>query len=185
MGVSNVTAAKPKVGGAVYRAPYGTTLPTDATTSLNGSFVALGYITEDGLTNSNTMTTEDIEAWGGDVVLNVQTSKPDKFSFTLMEVLDTNVLSAIYGSANVSGSLGTGISVSASADEQETASWVVEMVMRNNVLKRIVIPQASISELEDIVYADDSAVGYGLTLTAYPDATYKTHYEYIKASASV
>ena len=28
--VTNVTAGKPAVGGAIYRAPLGTTLPTDA-----------------------------------------------------------------------------------------------------------------------------------------------------------
>ena len=31
---NNVTAGKPKIGGAVYRAPKGTTLPTDATSAL-------------------------------------------------------------------------------------------------------------------------------------------------------
>ena len=30
-----VTVSKPKVGGAVYRAPLGTTPPTDATTALD------------------------------------------------------------------------------------------------------------------------------------------------------
>ena len=34
----NVTVGKPKVGGAVFRAPLGTELPTDATTALNEAF---------------------------------------------------------------------------------------------------------------------------------------------------
>ena len=43
---SNVTTGKPKKGGAIFRAPAGTTLPTDATTALNEKFVCLGYCGE-------------------------------------------------------------------------------------------------------------------------------------------
>ena len=41
---SNVTAAKPKIGGAIYMAPTGTELPTDAETALNAAFVNLGFV---------------------------------------------------------------------------------------------------------------------------------------------
>ena len=182
--VTNVSAATPGVSGAIYRAPLGTTLPSDATTSLGGSFVELGYISEDGLVNTNSPETENIKDWGGTDVLNVLTEKTDEFQCTLIEVLNEDVLKAVYGASNVTGTLSTGIAVTANASEQEEAIWVVDMVMRNGVLKRIVIPNGKISELGDITYKRDEAVGYEITLTGLADTSGNTHYEYIEEPAS-
>lgn len=182
--VQNVSTGKPKTGGAIYVAPVNTTLPTDATTTLNEAFKALGYVSEDGLTNDNSPESETIKAWGGDTVLVMQTSKADTFGFTLIEVLNEDVLKFIYGDGNVSGSLETGFTVKANAKEAGAKAVVIEMILRDGALKRIVIPQGKVSEVGTITYSDGDAVGYETTLEAMPDADENTHYEYIVRPAN-
>ena len=181
---TQVSVGKPKVGGAVYVAPYGTSLPTNTTTSLNSAFASLGYISEDGLKNENTPETDNIKAWGGDTVLVTQNEKTDTFTFTLIESLNLDVLKFIYGDSNITGTLANGVTVKANADEAVDHAIVVEMVMRNSAAKRITIPCARISELGEIVYKDDEAVGYEVTITCAPDASGQTHYEYIKTAST-
>lgn len=180
--VENVSTGKPKIGGAVSRAPFGTALPTDADSELNAAFKNLGYCSDDGLTNSNSPESGEIKAWGGDTVLSYQESKTDTFTFKLIEVKDGEVLKAVYGDKNVSGDLTEGITVNANGEENPPCSWVVDMILRDNTLKRVVIPYAAISELGDIVYKDSEAVGYEITLTAMADSKGNTHYEYLKGS---
>ena len=178
---SNVTTGKPKKGGAIFRAPAGTTLPTDATTTLNEKFVCLGYCGEDGLTNANSPKSDKIKAWGGDTVLTYQSSKDDTFTFVLIEAPNPDVLKAVYGDDNVTGTLATGITVKANSNPQESAAWVIEQVMRDGAHKRIVIPSAAVTEVGEITYSDEDAVGYETTITATPDTDGNTHYEDIKA----
>lgn len=183
---SNVTWGKPAVSGGVWWAPAGTTLPTDATTALGNDFVCLGYCSEDGLTNSNTPETDTIKAWGGDEVLTIQTGKPDHFSFTLIEPMNVNTLKAVYGDDNVTGTLATGITVKANGDEIPSAVWVFEMILKGGGLKRIVVPIGDVSELGEITYRDNEAVGYNVTINALPggwEDSNDTHREYIKKTA--
>ena len=181
---NNVTAGKPRVAGSVYRAATTATAPTAADSTLGSAFKSLGYISEDGVKNSNSPDTEDIKAWGGDIVLNTLTGKEDKWTFKLIESMSTDVLGAVYGSSNVSGALATGITVQAKSVAPEAAMYVIDMILKNNVLKRVVIPNATVSEVSEVVYADNEAVGYEVTITAVPDSNGVTHYEYIKNGAT-
>lgn len=177
---TNVTVGKPSVGGAIWRAPAGTTLPEDTTTALDNAFKCLGYCSDEGLTNSNSPETDTIHAWGGDPVLQVLTSKDDTFQFTLIEAMNLDVLKTVYGDSNVTGTLATGITITANAAAPEAASYVIEMVYNGSHLHRVVIPSAYVTEVGDITYVDGEAVGYETTLACTPDEDGNTHYEYIK-----
>src|SRR5690625_423310 len=180
----NVSTAKPKVGGAVYSAPLGTELPEDAISDLDKDFKSLGYISEDGMTNENTPESENIVDRGGDTVANVQTSKEDTFSYTLIEAMNINVLKEVYGKDNVSGDLDTGIKIKANNKEHEEHCLVIDMILKGGILKRIVIPSGKVSEVGEISYVDNEAVGYETTIEAIADKDGNTHYEYIQQATS-
>ena len=176
----NVTAGKPLANGAVFRAPLGTALPTSAEETLNPAFVNVGYISDAGVVNSNSPSSNNIKAWGGDVVLTTFDEKPDTFQFTMIEAKNIEVMKAVYGDANVSGDLATGIHIAASSDQQPNCSWVIDQRLRDGTYKRIVLPDAGISAVGDITYADSAAVGYQITLSCLPDSSNKSHHEYVK-----
>lgn len=177
---TKVTVGKPKVSGALFRAPLGTALPTNATTELNSAFINLGFLNEDGVVNSNDTETEDIKAWGGNIVLTPVTETKDTFEFTLIEVLDTATKKLYFGDDNVSGSLEEGLVVKANSKLASPASYVIEMIMGTNNLHRIVIPSGTIAERGEITYTDGEAVGYNVKINAQPDKEGNTHYEYTK-----
>lgn len=181
---TNVSAGKPKVGGAIYTAPVGTPLPTNALDALDDAFKGLGYVSGDGVTNGTSMEVEKIKAWGGDNVLIIQKSKDDTFKYVLIEVKNKTVLGYVYGEDNVSGEIDTGLTIKVNNKDVPERSIVIDMILRGNTAKRIVIPACKISEVDDIVYSDDDAIGYGTTVDCTPDSEGNTHYEYIQTVAS-
>ena len=182
---SYVSAGKPKITGAIFSAPVGTTLPTSTSEALDESFKCLGYCSDAGVVNSTNMESSKIKAWGGETVLVIQTTKEDQYKFTLLEVKNVDVLKFVYGPENVSGALETGIKIKANSLEVPATSLVIDMLLSDNTAKRVVIPNAKISAIGDITYADNNAIGYETTLDCLPDDDGDSHVEYIKKSAGV
>lgn len=181
---NNVSVGKPKVSGAIYSAAVGSTLPTTATGSLDAAFGALGYVSQDGLVHSNSMTRETFRAWGGDVVDSEITEKTDTFRFTLIESLNADVLKFVHGSGNVTGALATGLTVKGNGIDPGEHSIVVEMLLRGGGAKRIVIPRGVLGELGDVVYRDNEVIGYACSILCIADTDGNTYYEYIVRPAA-
>lgn len=180
---SNVSFGKPKATGAVFVAPYGTTLPTDATTALNAAFKGLGYVSEDGLVNSVETDTSNVNAWGGDLVLVGQNSFAETFTVNLIET-NADALKVYYGEDNVSV-VGDAITITQNSAMLPNVSVVFELVLTGGRVKRIVVPNAQIADRSgEITYVDGEAIAYPAVFTAYPDSSGNTHKEYIAVVAA-
>lgn len=183
--VDNVTAANPALNGAIYVAPAGTTPPTSSSTSLDTStFKALGYISEDGVTNSNSPSATPIKAWGGDTVYVTNDGRPDDWKFKAIEYLNEEVLKLTWGDDNVTGALATGLTVKTNNKPLGEHVIVIDMVHRNGVLERVVIPKGTVTAVGDLVYQSTSVTAPDLTISAAPDSAGNSTYRYIKAAAS-
>jgi hypothetical protein len=180
----NVSFGKPKSTGAVYVAPYGTALPTNAHVSLNVAFKNLGYVSEDGLVNGVETNTEDVNAGGGDLVLTGQTTIKETFTVNLIET-NVETMKAYYGEDNVVEEGDGSLTVTQSNGMLPNVSVVFELVMTGGRIKRIVVPNAQITDRSgEITYVDGEAVTYPAAFVAYPDGNGDTHVEYIATPLS-
>jgi len=190
MGANNtaqVLSGRPNVAGAVFSFPVGAEIPEDATTALpTQDQRALGYVSEDGLTNSYTRDSEQIREWGGKIVRVLQTDVTDTWSLALIQSGDPDVLAEVFGEENVvvtpadSGSgMGELITVKRNGAPLPPRCFVFEMFDAGRA-RRVKLGNAQITENEDIAYQRGAAVQYGITITAYPDEAGNSSVEYIE-----
>jgi hypothetical protein len=179
-----VTTGVRRTLGGVYRAPLGTEIPEDASSTLGASFVEQGFISEDGVTFSHEFESVDIREWGGQLVRRISTSRDVTCTLKAIETENIDVLKSIYGDNNVTGTLATGLTVVDNDTDPGESVWVIDMIGLEGTLKRIVLPRATISDLGDEVYKRDEVAGYEVTLTALPDEDGVKMYEYLVAADS-
>lgn len=168
------STANVRVGadGVVYHAVYGTTAPTTAAASLAAAFKDVGIIDENAVNQALSNSTNNIKSWSGAIVRTVQTESGLTFQFTMIETNDEALL-AYYGAGNYSGGriLVTNILPAAEA-------WVIDVLDGLDKL-RIVVPNGQVTDRGDVAYKNGEAVGYQVTVTAYPDSSgvFATIYE--------
>lgn len=153
------------VSGEISVAPTTAPAPTAVDSALDSGFVGLGYVSEDGITEARDRTTEDIKAWqNADTVRTVVTDANLSYTFRLIETTDAT-LELFYGSTSVGGEL-----VVTPATTGGRKSFVID-IEDGDELKRIYVPQGEVAEVGDVVYASGEAIGYEVTVRAYPDET--------------
>lgn len=172
----NVAAGKPKVNGAIFVAPVGSTLPTDASAELDAAFKNLGFVTDDGVTIGTSRSVESKKAWGGATIATIQKEVEDTAKFTLAEVLNPEVLKIVCGETNVTTDT-SGVKAVTKADELEAHAWVIDTIQNERAV-RYVYPNAKVSDMGDVSLKDDELMGYEITITAVEDGG-RLHDQYI------
>lgn len=169
--VANVYAAAPDVAGALRRAPLGTDGPESAVDTLDPAFVDLGYIGEDGFTESNTRDTTKKKAFGGATVKILQTDYASTVTFTFLESLNADVLRAVFGEDNVTvtpatASTGTQVTVDKNKKTLPHASWVIDTI-DGDARYRSYIPDGQITSIGDITVVHTDTIAYQVTIEAF------------------
>lgn len=165
---------KPKAVGGIYRAPANTALPTDADTALASEYVGLGFVSDEGVTQTIERTVETIKTWEGLDFRDIQSEYGASYSFSLLQAGDENVLKVYYGDGNVAVTPADitnpkKVVVDLNATELDHAVYVLDMVDGVNKV-RVVIRDGKPSEVEDVTFSGTDVIRYGLTLKAYPDS---------------
>lgn len=163
---SNVSLGKPCAIGGVYYAPLGTALPKDATTPLAEAYKCIGYISEDGLTNSTDTDTTEVKEWGGATVLKEISSYSETYQFAMLEI-KADSMKLRYGADNVTDTAGK-LHILHGMPKDEHYVVVFEIMLTGNRKQRLVLPDASVVEYDDITYSAGDPITYSVTLSANP-----------------
>lgn len=166
--VNDATKVGVAVTGSIYRAPLATAAPTSQTTALNVAFVDLGYIGEDGVTQTIPASGDStpVKAWQNGATIRILRSPsedPATFSFVALETNKTVVES--WAGATVTQTVTEGSYTLNSTANRTHYSWVIDVV-DGAELERIYIPDGVVFEVGDRVYANQEPIGYEMTISA-------------------
>ena len=174
-----VGAPDQKVTGAIKHAPKGTAIPaltdiTKAAVTLNQAFTGDEYVSQDGLTLAPSMSTTEIKDWSGATVRKVLESFDGTLSWTMIST-NAGALAIAFGADHVTTAAATtahGAQVQAAlgAYLPEEQAWV--FLMKDGDARIVIaVPDGQITEVGEVTFASNAAVGWQVTLSCYPDAS--------------
>lgn len=179
-----IGAPEQSVTGAIKSAPIGTTLPTLSSitkqgVTLDNAFTGDEYVSEDGLTLTPAMSTTDIKDWSGATVRKVLESFDGTLSWTMIST-NASALGIAFGADHVTTQAaatahGAQIRAELGAHIPEARSWVF-LMKDGDARIVIVVPNGQVTEVGEVTFASNAAVGWNVTLSCYPDESGESIY---------
>lgn len=159
--------------GGAWCAPLGTAQPTDPEAAPTGAWLAIGAISEDGLTNGVDEDSEQFTPWGlSSPFRTVVTSSIRTFSFTAWET-NRPIVRALHNRLDVAELVPVaGVTTFAESASQapDRRSWLFD-VYDGATWERFFVPEGEITERSDVTFAQGEMAGYEWTISTYPDAS--------------
>ncbi|MFF3221717.1 hypothetical protein ACFYV7_02880 [Nocardia suismassiliense] len=170
------------VSGGVLVAPTTATLPVGASSPTTG-FQPLGYVSEDGIESKGERKIEQIKDWNADIIANLQTEHSVRFGLTLYAVWDEDVLNEVFGKGNVTPGAATATNgklytIKETGSVLPRRAWIFDMLSENKKM-RIVLPNASISQVQERKFVSKELAGFSITIEAFKDDFNNKAYRYL------
>ena len=173
-----IGAPDQKTTGAIKHAPVGTTLPTlsdilVSAVTLDPAFTGNEFVSQDGLTLTPAMSTTEIRDWSGSTVRKVLESFDGTISWTMIST-NKEALSIAFGESNVtfvtaSTAHGAQVQAALGAYLPDEQAWVF-LMKDGDARIVVVVPDGQITDVGEVTFAANAAVGWAVTLSCYPDA---------------
>lgn len=179
MDASQVTVGSAKATGAVFVAPKGTALPTDATTALASAWKLLGFTSDAGVQISESSSSESIRAWEGRTeVYNVKTEYTESISFMPIQC-NADVAKLTWGDDYVTVDSATGaLTVKHHGNTLEPVEITIETTPREGIVKRST-GEFQLTERGELTMDGTQVDGRQLTFNAIADSNGITMTDYI------
>ncbi len=151
-------------GPGIWMAPVGTSAPTDATTALPVDWSTLGYLSEDGVTLSQSTNSEDIYPWQGrSPVRTMITERNLAMEFSMFEFNEQN-LQLYFGMEQAAQGTADAWSLNVVSNAPaQIYSFVID-VADLDVKVRYYIPRGSLSDAGDLEITDSGVMALPVTL---------------------
>lgn len=165
----DATQVRVGITGELYKAPLGTTAPTGPTAALNAAFVGLGYVSNDGVTESWDDSVDNIVAWqNATVVRSAVTESVGTIALTLIQN-NTAVLEAFHRGSTMAEPTTDVFRLDVKPISADPSAWVLDVIDGDKHV-RIFIGNGEVTERGEVMYANGQPIGYPITISCYPDA---------------
>lgn len=158
--------------GGAWVAPLGTAQPVNPATAPTGAWLAIGAISDDGLTNGVDEDSEQFTPWGlSSPFRTVVTSSIRTFSFTAWETNRPIVKSLQYRVAVADLTPASGVTTfsETATSSPDRRAWLFD-VYDGTTWERFYVPEGEITDRSDVSYKQGEMSGYEWTISTYPDA---------------
>lgn len=136
MNKNEVTVGAAAATGAIFVAPQGTALPTDATTQLTAEYTLLGFTSDAGVQVSESSSNQSIRAWEARAeVYNVRTEYTESVSFMPIQC-NADVAKLMWGNDAVIVNADGSFTAKHHGGEIDPVAIVIETTPRENIVKR-------------------------------------------------
>lgn len=166
--MADVSVAAPRVTGTFFRAPLGTTAPTDAVSPLGVQFADHGNVGESGIVRSVSRDVQKKKNFGGATVATLQNDYTETYQLTLLDDFNGTVLRTVFGDDNVIINVdGFPEVVDSTKTVLPRSLFVIDTLDGEQRLKRKVLFEAQVTTVGDITEVHTDTVEYQLTIEVF------------------